>query len=117
MAFLRAFGSYLPARVLTNEDLARKVDTTDEWIVSRSGIRERHVGGTVSSLAIDAGGRALERAALAPDRVDLLVLATCTPDMAVPATSAAVHYALGLSGGAFDVKSSAVSTTTTSVPS
>ena len=57
----------------------------------------------MSSLAIEAGRRALDRAALAPGQVDLLVLATCTPDLAVPATSAAVHHALGLSGGAFDV--------------
>ncbi len=102
-AVITGWGSALPDHVVTNADLEARLDTSDEWIVSRSGIHERRIGGTVSSLAIDAGGRALERAALAPDRVDLLVLATCTPDMAVPATSAAVHYALGLSGGAFDV--------------
>jgi 3-oxoacyl-[acyl-carrier-protein] synthase-3 len=102
-AAITGWGSALPDHVVTNADLEARLDTTDEWIVSRSGIRERRIGGTVSRLAIEAGRRALERAALAPSQVDLLVLATCTPDMAVPATSAAVHYALGLSGGAFDV--------------
>ena len=102
-AVITGWGSALPDHVVTNADLEARLETSDEWIVSRSGIHERRIGGTVSSLAIEAGGRALERAGLAPDRVDLLVLATCTPDMAVPATSAAVHYALGLSGGAFDV--------------
>jgi len=100
---ITGWGAALPDTVVTNADLEARLDTTDEWIVTRSGIRERRIGGTVSSLAIDAGSRALERAGLAPAQVDLLVLATCTPDLAVPATSAAVHYALGLSGGAFDV--------------
>jgi len=102
-AVITGWGSALPDTIVTNAQLEARLDTTDEWIVTRSGIRERHVGGTVSSLAIDAGRRALERAALDPAQIDLLVLATCTPDLAVPATSAAVHYALGLSGGAFDV--------------
>jgi 3-oxoacyl-[acyl-carrier-protein] synthase-3 len=100
---ITGWGSALPDTVVTNAALEARLDTSDEWIVTRSGIRERHIGGTVSSLATDAGRRALERAALAPAEVDLLVLATCTPDLAVPATSAAVHHALGLSGGAFDV--------------
>ncbi|HXQ90767.1 MAG TPA: beta-ketoacyl-ACP synthase III [Acidimicrobiales bacterium] len=102
-AVIAGWGSALPDNVVTNAQLEARLDTTDEWIVTRSGIRERRIGGTVSTLATDAGRRALERAALAPEQVDLLVLATCTPDLAVPATSAAVHYALGLSGGAFDV--------------
>jgi 3-oxoacyl-[acyl-carrier-protein] synthase III len=102
-AVITGWGSALPDTVVTNAQLEERLDTTDEWIVTRSGIRERHIGGTVSSLAIDAGRRALERTALEPNQIDLLVLATCTPDLAVPATSAAVHHALGLSGGAFDV--------------
>jgi 3-oxoacyl-[acyl-carrier-protein] synthase-3 len=89
--------------VVTNADLEQRLDTSDAWITERTGIRERRLGGTVSSLATEAGRRALERAALAPSDVDLLVLATCTPDLLVPATSAAVHRDLGLSGGAFDV--------------
>ncbi len=102
-AVITGWGSALPDAIVTNADLEARLDTTDEWIVTRSGIRERRIGGTVSTLAIEAGAQALARAALAPEQVDLLVLATCTPDLAVPATSAAVHHALGLSGGAFDV--------------
>ena len=102
-AVITGWGTALPDTVVTNADLEKHLDTSDEWIVTRSGIRERRVGGTVSTLATDAGRRALERASRAPADIDLLVLATCTPDLAVPATSAAVHYALGLSGGAFDV--------------
>ena len=102
-AVITGWGTALPDNVVTNAQLESRLDTTDEWIVTRSGIRERRIGGTVSSLSIDAGRRALERSGLAPEQVDLLVLATCTPDLAVPATSAAVHHALGLSGGAFDV--------------
>ena len=102
-AVITGWGSALPDTVVTNADLESRLDTTDAWIVERSGIRERRFGGSVSSLAIDAGRRALERAGVAPAEVGLLVLATATPDLAVPATSAAVHQALGLSGGAFDL--------------
>jgi len=100
---ITGWGSALPDNVVTNADLEARLDTTDEWIVTRSGIRERRIGGSVSSLATEAGRRALERAGVSPAQVELLVLPTCTPDLAVPATSAAVHHALGLSGGAFDV--------------
>jgi 3-oxoacyl-[acyl-carrier-protein] synthase-3 len=102
-AVITGWGTALPATVVTNADLEAHLDTSDEWIVTRSGIRERRIGGTVSQLAIDAGREALARAGLAPAEIDLLVLATCTPDLAVPGTSAAVHHALGLSGGGFDV--------------
>ncbi|HTZ08632.1 MAG TPA: beta-ketoacyl-ACP synthase III [Acidimicrobiales bacterium] len=100
---ITGWGTALPEAVVTNADLERRLDTTDAWVVERTGIRERRVGGSVSGLAAAAGGRALARAALDPTQIDLLVLATCTPDLAVPATSAAVHHALGLGGGAFDV--------------
>jgi len=102
-AAITGWGTALPDNIVTNAQLEARLDTTDEWIVTRSGIRKRHIGGTVSALATDAGRRAVERAGLDPAQIDLLVLATCTPDLAVPATSAAVHHALGLSGGAFDV--------------
>jgi 3-oxoacyl-[acyl-carrier-protein] synthase III len=102
-AVITGWGSALPDTIVTNADLETRLDTSDEWIVTRSGIRERRIGGTVASLASEAGRLALGRAALAPAEVDLLVLATCTPDLAVPATSASVHHTLGLSGGAFDV--------------
>lgn len=100
---ITGWGGALPPTVVTNADLEARLDTSDEWIVERSGIRERRVGGTVGGLSTEAGRKALDRAQLAPSDVDLLILATSTPDMAVPATSAAVHHALGLSGGAFDL--------------
>ena len=97
-AVITGWGTALPDTVVTNADLEARLDTTDEWIVERSGIRERRIGGTVSILAIEAGpsGPRPRRRRRRP-RVDLLVLATSTPDLAVPATSAAVHDALGLS--------------------
>jgi 3-oxoacyl-[acyl-carrier-protein] synthase-3 len=100
---ITGWGCALPDRVVPNADLEARLDTTDEWIVERSGIRERRIGGTVAGLATDACREALERAAVPPAQVDLLVLATTTPDLAVPATSADVHRALGLGGGAFDL--------------
>jgi 3-oxoacyl-[acyl-carrier-protein] synthase-3 len=89
--------------VVTNADLEARLDTDDAWIVERSGIRERRVGGTVSGLATEAGRMALERSGTDPATVDLLLLATSTPEMIIPATSARVHHALGLGGGAFDL--------------
>ncbi len=100
---ITGWGTALPARVVTNFDLASRLDTSDAWIVERSGIRERHVGGVVSELATRACSAALERAKVDPRDVDLLLLATTTPDEAVPATSSQVHHALGLGGGAMDL--------------
>jgi 3-oxoacyl-[acyl-carrier-protein] synthase-3 len=97
------WGTALPDTVVTNAELEARLETTDEWIVERSGIRERHIGGSVAGLATEAGRAALARAGVAPGDVDLLLLATTTPDETVPATSAAVHGALGLSGGAADL--------------
>ncbi|HUO47760.1 MAG TPA: beta-ketoacyl-ACP synthase III [Acidimicrobiales bacterium] len=97
------WGTALPPTVVTNADLEARLDTSDEWIVERSGIRERRVGGTVGTLAVDAARAALARAGIGAAEVDLLVLATTTPDETVPATSAAVHHALGLRCGAFDL--------------
>ena len=81
----------------------RRLDTSDEWIVERTGIRERRVGGTTSSLSIESGRQALEMAGLDPPQIDALVLATTTPDRTVPATSPSVQHELGLRCGAFDV--------------
>lgn len=97
------WGTALPDTVVTNHDLEKTLDTSDEWIRDRSGIRERRIGETTAELAIDAGRAALEHAAVDPATIDLLVLATTTPDQSVPATSAHVHHALGLGGGAFDL--------------
>src|SRR3954467_12071427 len=96
------WGMALPDKVVTNADLEATLDTTDEWIVERSGIRERRIGGTTSGLAVAAGLAALERAGADPASVGLLVLATSTPDQTLPATSATVQYQLGLQCGAFD---------------
>ena len=96
-------GMAVPDKVLTNDDLAVRLDTSDGWIAERTGIRERRIGGTTSGLAIEAGHQALDRAGLAPTDIDLVVLATTTPDAQVPATSATVQAGLGIPGGAFDV--------------
>ncbi|MCU1493733.1 MAG: 3-oxoacyl-(acyl-carrier-protein) synthase [Acidimicrobiaceae bacterium] len=100
---ITGWGEALPERVVTNDDFAARLDTSDEWIVARTGIRERRMGGTTSELAIEAGRAALKSAGVDGSEVDLLVLATTTPDQTIPATSAVVHDALGCKGGAFDL--------------
>jgi 3-oxoacyl-[acyl-carrier-protein] synthase-3 len=89
--------------VLTNKDLEGMLDTNDEWIVERTGIRERHIGGTTSGLSVESARQALDMAGLDPGDIDAIVLATTTPDRAVPATASTVQHALGLSCGAFDI--------------
>ncbi len=105
---LRAVGSYLPAQVMRNDELATRVDTSDEWIVSRSGIRQRHIaaaGEYTSDLATAAAQTALARAGLSAQDVDIIVLATATPDETFPATAARVQAKLGMTRGcAFDVQ-------------
>jgi len=100
-------GSALPAKIVTNAELATRVDTTDEWIVERSGIRQRHVAGegeTTSTLAIAAARKAVEAAGIDPATIDLIVLGTTTPDQTFPAVATQVQHALGCNGGiAFDV--------------
>ena len=93
----------LPDKVVTNADLEAMLDTSDQWIVERSGIRERRIGGTTSGLAVTAGRAAIERAGIDPASIGLLVLATSTPDQTLPATSATVQHQLGLTCGGFDV--------------
>jgi 3-oxoacyl-[acyl-carrier-protein] synthase-3 len=100
---LRGWGTAVPDKIVTNDDLGARLDTSDAWIVERTGIRERRVGGTTSSLAIEAGRRALDCAGLGPEDIDAVVLATTTPDALVPGTSATVQDALGITGGAFDL--------------
>jgi len=105
VAVLAGLGSALPAQVVTNHELARRLDTSDEWILSRTGIRQRHVvapGQSTGDLAVEAGARALESAGT--DRADLVVLATTTPDHLDPATAPQVAARLGLgSVPAFDL--------------
>lgn len=100
---ITGWGSALPEKVITNDDLAGMMDTSDEWIRERTGIRERRVGGTTAGLAIDAARQALDRAGVTPDDIDLLILATTTPDQTIPASSATVQTGLGLRCGAFDI--------------
>lgn len=104
---IRGSGSALPAKVVTNAELAQRVDTTDEWIVERTGIRQRYIAGegeTTSSLATEAARAALEDAGIDAKSIDLIVLATATPDNTFPATATKVQNALGCNGGiAFDV--------------
>jgi 3-oxoacyl-[acyl-carrier-protein] synthase-3 len=103
-ARITGWGTALPDKVVTNDDLrASGLDTSDEWIRERTGIAERRIGGSTAELSIESGRRALVKAGLSPADIDVLVLATTTPDQAVPATSAAVQDGLGLRCGAFDV--------------
>ncbi|MBW2716416.1 MAG: ketoacyl-ACP synthase III [Deltaproteobacteria bacterium] len=97
------WGTALPEKILTNRDLEAQLDTSDEWIRERTGIRERRIGDSTAVLAIEAGREALEHAGVDPASIDMLVLCTTTPDQTVPATSASVHEALGIGGGAFDL--------------
>lgn len=101
-------GAYLPERIVTNAEMAKLVDTTDEWIVERSGIRQRHVaaeGECTSDLAVAAAERALAAAGMRGEELDLIVLATATPDHTFPATATKVQARLGMKhGAAFDVQ-------------
>jgi len=101
-------GAYLPERVLTNAELAKQMDTTDEWIITRTGIRQRHIaaeGECTSDLAFQAAGRALDAAGLPAEDVDLIIVGTTTPDDTFPSTATKVQAMLGLThGAAFDVQ-------------
>ena len=101
-------GAYLPERILTNAELAKTVDTSDEWIVRRTGIRHRHIaaeGEKTSDLALAAALPALKAAGIAADEIDVIVLATATPDHTFPATATRVQAELGMTrGAAFDVQ-------------
>jgi 3-oxoacyl-[acyl-carrier-protein] synthase-3 len=101
-------GSYLPQRIVTNAELAARIDTSDEWIVQRTGIRERHIAADdefTSHLAIKAANAALANAGIDAQAIDLIVLATSTPDNTFPATAVAVQNGLGIThGAAFDLQ-------------
>lgn len=100
-------GSALPPKVVTNADLAESLDTSDDWIRARTGIRERHVaapGVLTSDIGVEAARKALDAAGLGPDDIDLVIVATATPDDTFPATATAVQAKLGIhQGAAFDV--------------
>ena len=104
---IRGSGSALPARLVTNQELADQIDTSDEWIVERTGIRQRYIAGegeTTASLATDAARKALQDAGMSASDIELIVVATATPDNTFPATATKVQHSLGANGGiAFDV--------------
>jgi 3-oxoacyl-[acyl-carrier-protein] synthase-3 len=100
---ITGWGRALPEKVVTNTDLAKTLDTSDEWIIERTGIERRHIGGSTASLSIESGRKAIEMSGIDPSTIDALILSTTTPDRAVPATSSAVQFGLGLRCGAFDV--------------
>lgn len=101
-------GSYLPAKVLTNRDLERMVDTTDQWVFTRTGIRQRHIAADnehASDLALAASRKAIEAAGIRPQDIDLIVVATTTPDMVFPSTACILQAKLGIRNGpAFDMQ-------------
>ena len=106
-AKISALGTYVPPRLLTNADLEKMVDTTNEWILTRVGIRERHIvdkGVATSDLAVEAAKKALEQRGLGPDDVDAIIVGTVTPDMFFPSTACLVQHKLGAKGTwGFDV--------------
>lgn len=107
-ARIAGVGSYLPDRILSNDEISRMVDTSDSWIRERTGIRQRHIaaeGETTCDLAEKASRRAIEQAGLTPDDIDLIIVGTTTPDFTFPSTATLLQARLGVSGGAsFDVQ-------------
>ncbi|MGH9131840.1 MAG: beta-ketoacyl-ACP synthase III [Acidimicrobiales bacterium] len=103
---LIGWGVALPERVVTNAEFEARLDTNDAWIVERTGIMERRMGSTTGALAVQAGRAALDQAGVRAADIDLLILATTTPDQIVPATSATVTRALGIGGGGMDLNAS-----------
>lgn len=107
-SILAGVGGYLPERVLTNDELAKMVDTSDEWIRTRTGIGQRHIaadGETTADMAATAAKRAMDHAGITADAIDLVIVATATPDQTFPATAALVQDRLGVTAGAaFDVQ-------------
>jgi 3-oxoacyl-[acyl-carrier-protein] synthase-3 len=107
-SIIEGVGSALPKRIMTNADISKIVDTTDQWIVERTGIRARHIAAedeTTRSLAVQSARNALEHAKLKPADIDLIIVATSTPDKTFPATATQVQADLGITrGAAFDVQ-------------
>ena len=105
---ITSVGSYLPARIMTNADLEKTVETTDEWIVTRTGIRERRIAAAdefTSDMAAKAAQLAMDRAGITPEQIDLIIVATITPDMHFPATACLVQQKIGAHrAAAFDIE-------------
>ena len=111
-ASLSGWGMYVPERIVTNDELARSIDTSDEWIASRTGIRQRRVAApdeTTSTMAIRAARDAIRVAGLTPSEIDLVIVGTATPDYQFPATACLTQEALGIVGGAFDLEAGCTS--------
>jgi 3-oxoacyl-[acyl-carrier-protein] synthase-3 len=102
-ALITGWGTALPDKVITNADLAESLETSDQWIVERTGIRERRVGGTTVGLGVEAGEQAMAMAGVAGGDVDLVLLCTSTPDEVMPASASAIQQSLGVRGGAMDL--------------
>lgn len=106
-SYIAGWGKYVPERIVTNDDLSKTLETSDEWIRTRTGIRERriaHPSETTASMAILAGRKALEKAEVSPTDVDLVIVATCTPDYPLPATASLVQAGVSaVNAGAFDL--------------
>ena len=102
-AIITGWGTALPPQVVTNHDLEKTIDTSHDWIVERTGIHERRVGGSTVGLSVESGRAALEMSGVDPLSIDALILATTTPDRTVPASAPAVQTELGLQCGAYDL--------------
>src|SRR3546814_8369728 len=102
-ARISGWGTARPEKTVTNVDLTTTLDTSDEWITERTGIRERRVGGTTMCLGVEAGLAALELAGVTGDDIDVVLLCTSTPDEAMPASAAVIQQELGVRGGAMDL--------------
>jgi len=100
---ITGWGSALPDRIVTNEELSLTLDTTDDWIRERTGIRERRIGTSTAELAAAAGAKAIAQAGVDPATIDVLILATTTPDRQIPASASRVQEMMGLDCGAFDM--------------
>ena len=101
---ITGWASALPDEVITNDDLAKTLDTSHDWIVDRTGIHSRHIGGNTHDLSVESGKAAIARAGLTPTDIDMVILATTTPDKQCPATASVVQDSLGITGGAFDLQ-------------
>ena len=100
---ITGWATNLPDRILTNDDLAQMVDTSDEWITARTGVKTRHIDGKVTEMSTSAALDAMAMAGVSPDQIDLLLLATTSPDQQIPASASVIQHSLGLTCGACDL--------------